>query len=66
MADQEARSRIYKGIANYTAKQGYRADLRQEAIARASSIRQSHRPKKESPEKKLRGAKARAAAEKDT
>lgn len=57
--------RIYKGIVNYTAKQGYRADLRQEAVARASAVRQSRRPKKETPEKKLRGAKARAA-EKDT
>ncbi len=58
--------RIYKGIVNYTAKQGYRADLRQEAVARASAIRQSHRAKKETPEKKLRGSKARVAAEKDS
>ena len=58
--------RIYKGIVNYTAKQGYRADLRQEAVARASAVRQSQRAKKETPEKKLRGATARAAAQKDS
>ncbi|KAL8966862.1 MAG: hypothetical protein Q9197_005747 [Variospora fuerteventurae] len=57
---------IYKGIVNYTAKQNYRADLRQEAVARASAIRQSNRAKKATPGKKLRGAKAKAAAEKDT
>lgn len=56
--------RIYKGIVNHTAKQGYRADLRQEAVARASAVRQSLRAKKETPDKKLRGSKARAAAEK--
>ncbi|KAI4140033.1 MAG: hypothetical protein L6R39_005985 [Caloplaca ligustica] len=58
--------KIYRGIVNYTAKQNYRADLRQEAVARASAIRQSNRAKKETPEKKLRGAKAKATAEKDT
>lgn len=59
-------SRIYKGIVNYTAKQNYRADLRQEAVARASAIRLSNQSKKETPEKKLRGAKAKAATEKDS
>lgn len=54
-------SRIYKGIVNQTAKQGYRADLRQEAVARASAIRQSQRPKKDLPEKKARGRKAKDA-----
>ena len=58
--------RIYKGIVNYTAKQGYRADLRQEAVARASAVLLSQQDKKELPEKKVRGAKARAAAEKDS
>ncbi|MCJ1227737.1 hypothetical protein MMC12_004395 [Toensbergia leucococca] len=57
--------KIYKGIVNYTAKQHYRADLRQEAVARASAIRKSQLPKKDRPEKKLRGSKAKAAAEKD-
>ncbi|MCJ1276902.1 hypothetical protein MMC21_004709 [Puttea exsequens] len=56
--------KIYKGIVQQTAKQGYRADLRQEAIARASAIRQSHRPKKETPGPKLRGSKAKKAEEK--
>ena len=55
--------RIYKGVVNYTAKQGYRADLRQEAVARASAIKQSQQPKKEAFEKKPRGAKARKAAD---
>ena len=59
-------SRVYKGIANYTAKQGYRADLRAEAVARASAIRQSQQPKKDVPEKKARGAKAKKAAEKES
>ena len=56
--------RIYKGIVNHTAKQGYRADLRQEAVSRASAIRQSNKPKKQDHEVKLRGAKARKAEEK--
>ena len=56
--------RIYRGIVNYTAKQGYRADLRREAIARASAIRQAQRPKKKDPEPKLRGSKAKKAEEK--
>ncbi|KAL8632261.1 hypothetical protein Q9189_002051 [Teloschistes chrysophthalmus] len=55
-----------KGIVNYTAKQNYRADLRQEAVARASAIRQAAREKKDKPEKKARGAKAKAAAEKES
>lgn len=57
-------NRMYKGIANYTTKQGYRADLRQEAVARASTIRQSQQPKKDDPEKKVRGSKAKDAADK--
>ncbi len=56
--------RTFKGIVNYTAKQGYRADLRQEAVARASAIKQSQRPKKETPEVKLRGSRAKKAEEK--
>ncbi|MCJ1345697.1 hypothetical protein MMC31_003906, partial [Peltigera leucophlebia] len=54
--------KIYKGIANYTAKQSYRADLREAAVARASAIRLSQRPKKDLPDKKPRGLKAKAAA----
>ncbi|MCJ1248329.1 hypothetical protein MMC30_005546 [Trapelia coarctata] len=55
--------KVYKNIVNSTAKQGYRADLRQESVARASAIRQASRPAKDTPEKKARGAKARKAAE---
>jgi large subunit ribosomal protein L28e len=57
--------RAYKGIANHVAKASYRADLNGDAIARASAIRNSQREKKETPEKKLRGAKARKAAVKE-
>ncbi|CAF9913753.1 MAG: hypothetical protein ALECFALPRED_009026 [Alectoria fallacina] len=63
---QKSGPKIYRGIVNYTAKQGYRADLRQEAVARASAIRQSQKPKKEDPESKLRGSKAKKAEEKAT
>lgn len=58
------RYRIYKGIVNQTTKQGYRPDLRQEAVARASAIRLSQQPKKDLPEKKVRGAKAKDASSK--
>ena len=57
-------NRTYRTIANMVAKNGYRSDLRQEAVARASAIRRSLGQKKETPEVKLRGAKARKAAEK--
>ncbi|KAK2848528.1 hypothetical protein FQN49_005631 [Arthroderma sp. PD_2] len=60
-----ANRKVYKGVANRAVSGGYRADLRPEAVLRASAIRKSQRPKKDSPEKKLRGAKARKAAEKD-
>jgi large subunit ribosomal protein L28e len=53
--------RIYKGIANHTAKNNYRPDLRGPAVSRASAIQNSQRAKKETPEKKLRGSKARKA-----
>ncbi|KAJ5902492.1 60S ribosomal protein L28 [Penicillium taxi] len=56
--------KIYKGVADKTAKSGYRADLREEAVARVSAVRQSQRPKKETPVKAPRGVKARKAAEK--
>ncbi|EGE05724.1 60S ribosomal protein L28e [Trichophyton mentagrophytes] len=58
--------KVYKAVASRAVSGGYRADLRAEAVSRASAIRLSQRPKKDSPEKKLRGAKARkAAAEKE-
>ncbi|EAS37227.1 large subunit ribosomal protein L28e [Coccidioides immitis RS] len=56
--------KVYKGVANRVVLGGYRPDLRAEAVARASAIRQSQRPKKDAPERKPRGAKARKAAEK--
>jgi large subunit ribosomal protein L28e len=59
-------SRVYKGIANTSVRNGYRADLRGEAISRASAIRLSQRPRRDTSEKKQRGAKARKAAEKES
>ncbi|KAK4193627.1 putative cytosolic 60S ribosomal protein Rpl28 [Podospora australis] len=56
--------KIYKAIANQTAKSHYRGDLRQAAVARASAIRASQRPVKPSPEPKLRGNAAKKAAAK--
>ncbi|KAJ5972657.1 uncharacterized protein N7479_002575 [Penicillium vulpinum] len=55
--------KIYKGVADRTAKNGYRADLREEAIARVSAVRRSQLPKKDTPAKKVRGAKAHKAEE---
>ena len=64
--DIDSVHRTYKGIVSNTAKSGYRSDLRAEAVSRASAIRLSQTPKKDAPEKKLRGTKAKkAAAEKD-
>jgi large subunit ribosomal protein L28e len=51
--------RIYQGIANNVAKNSYRSDLRGPALSRASAIQDSQRVKKETPEKKLRGSKAK-------
>ncbi|KAJ1337613.1 large subunit ribosomal protein L28e [Microdochium nivale] len=53
----------YKAVANHTAKNSYRPDLREVAVARTSHLLQSQRSKKDVPEKKLRGKKAAAAAE---
>ena len=55
-------SRTYKAVANQAAKSGYRGDLRQAAVARASAIRRSQRTPKPEPEKKLRGNAAKRAA----
>ncbi|CCU76645.1 60S ribosomal protein L28 [Blumeria hordei DH14] len=54
--------KTYKGVVNTTVKFGYRSDLRVEAIARASALRQAQKPKKNAPEAKLRGAKALKAS----
>ncbi|EAW08600.1 60S ribosomal protein L28 [Aspergillus clavatus NRRL 1] len=58
-----ATRKIYKVVADKTAKNGYRADLREDVVARVSAIRRSQKPKKDSPAKKLRGAQAKKAAE---
>ncbi|EAW15833.1 hypothetical protein KXV70_005731 [Aspergillus fumigatus] len=58
-----ATRKIYKAVASKTAKNGYRADLREDAVARVSAIRRSQKPKKDAAPKKLRGAQARKAAE---
>lgn len=56
--------KLYKGIVSSTAKKGYRSDLRAEAVARASAVKKSQREVKERKrEVKLRGAKAKKAAE---
>lgn len=54
-------SRVYKGVADKTAQNGYRADLREEAVARVSAVRRSQKAKKDTPAQKPRGAKARQA-----
>lgn len=56
------RDRTSKAVANQVAKRGYRADLREFAVARASMIRHSQRPVKASPVSKLRGNAAKKAA----
>jgi large subunit ribosomal protein L28e len=55
--------KLYKSIVNSTAKKGYRSDLRADAVARASAIKLSQREKKDAKPAKLRGAKARKAAQ---
>ncbi|OOQ91503.1 putative 60S ribosomal protein L28e [Penicillium brasilianum] len=56
-----ATRKIYKGVASKTAQHGYRADVREEAVARVSAVRRSQLPKKETPASKPRGAQARKA-----
>jgi large subunit ribosomal protein L28e len=53
----------YRTIVNSTAKKGYRSDLRAAAVKRASAIKASQKPVKADKETKLRGAKAKKAAE---
>ncbi|KAI1202573.1 60S ribosomal protein L28 [Nemania serpens] len=55
--------KTYVAVANQAAKNGYRADLREAAVARASAIRHSYKEPKPTPEPKLRGSKAKKAAE---
>lgn len=56
-------NRSYKAVANQAAKSGYRGDLRSAAVERVSAIRRTQLPTKASPEPKLRGKKAKQAAE---
>ncbi|KAK8026873.1 ribosomal protein L28e [Apiospora marii] len=51
-----------QAVANQTAKNSYRPDLREVAVQRVSAIRRSQRPVKPEPEQKLRGNKAKKAA----
>ncbi|KAK0899397.1 hypothetical protein LTR02_009685 [Friedmanniomyces endolithicus] len=56
--------KLYKSVVGTTAKKGYRSDLRAQAVARASAVKRSQREVKERKQvTKLRGAKARKAAE---
>ena len=57
-----SKRRTYSTIVKSTANRNYRTDLRKDAVARASAIRKSQKPVKESKPAKLRGAKAKAAA----
>ncbi|KAM0513523.1 hypothetical protein ACHAPE_007785 [Trichoderma viride] len=54
--------KTYKAVATQVAKSGYRADLREAAVERASAIRKSQLPVKADHEPKLRGKKAQKAA----
>ncbi|KAF5663690.1 ribosomal L28e protein [Fusarium heterosporum] len=54
--------KTYQAVANQTAKNGYRSDLRSAAVERASAIKRSNKPVKAEPEQKLRGNKAKKAA----
>ncbi|KAI0115092.1 ribosomal L28e family protein [Daldinia grandis] len=58
----QATRKIYKTVANQTAKSGYRPDLREAAVSRVSAVRQSQREPKPTPERKPRGSKAKKAA----
>ncbi|EXJ80356.1 ribosomal protein L28e [Capronia coronata CBS 617.96] len=49
--------KLYKNIADAVGKNSYRGDLNKAAVARASAIKLSQRPKKETPERKPRGLK---------
>jgi large subunit ribosomal protein L28e len=55
--------RTYSAIVNSTTKRNYRPDLRQDAVAKASAIRKSQKPVKESKPSKVRGAKAQATTQ---
>ncbi|KAI5804014.1 ribosomal L28e protein family-domain-containing protein [Peziza echinospora] len=56
--------KIAAAVVSSTAKHYYRPDLRKDAVARVSAIKQSQRPKKDALPTKPRGAKAAAVANK--
>ncbi|KAL2816375.1 ribosomal L28e protein family-domain-containing protein [Aspergillus cavernicola] len=58
--------KIYKGVADKTAKRGYRADLREDAVARVAALRRSQKAKKDTPARKPRGAQVTKAAEQES
>ncbi|KAF7544627.1 hypothetical protein G7Z17_g9800 [Cylindrodendrum hubeiense] len=58
----KASRKTYLTVANQTAKNGYRGDLRAAAVERASAIRRSQKPVKADHEVKLRGNRAKKAA----
>lgn len=62
MADAGS-NRIARSVVASTAKRGYRSDLRAEAVARVSALKQAQRVKKDAPVAKPRGKKAAAKAE---
>jgi len=64
-ADPRFCSRIYKAVADHVGKKSYRSDLNQHAVARASAIKLSQKEKKETPQQKPRGRRAKLAAEKE-
>jgi len=51
--------RIYKNIADTVGKNSYRGDLNNDAVKRASALRQAQKSKKDTPPSKTRGSKAK-------
>ena len=51
--------RVYKNVADAVGKKSYRGDLNNHAVARASALKKAQQPKKDTPERKPRGTKAR-------
>ncbi|CEL54369.1 60S ribosomal protein L28 OS=Drosophila melanogaster GN=RpL28 PE=2 SV=1 [Rhizoctonia solani AG-1 IB] len=52
-----------QGVVASQARLGYRPDLRQAALQRVSALQRAQQQKKPAPERKVRGKKAKAAAE---
>ncbi|KAL6242747.1 hypothetical protein RBB50_010393 [Rhinocladiella similis] len=50
--------KIFKSIADAVGKKSYRGDLNKAAVSRASNLKYSQAPKKETPAKQPRGSKA--------